>query len=98
MMIQGQPVSPSYREPLFFSAAIQIPIQLLAALMLDNGGALFVNTLAIGAFWIVAAFICFRRPHNPTPRDLTILRLAYPVLICHVALLVVMTWKWQGRL
>jgi hypothetical protein len=75
-----------------------VPLQLLAAMTFDNGRVGFVNTLAIVAFWMMAAFILVRRPTDPTPRDLTILRLAYPVLICHIALLVMMTWKWQGRL
>lgn len=71
---------------------------LLAAMSLDGGQLMFINTLAIAAYWIVAAFIIFRRPENPRPRDQRILRLAYPLLLCHVGLLVMMTWKWQDRI
>ncbi|WP_265595017.1 hypothetical protein [Haloferula sp. BvORR071] len=97
-MLHPQPVSPNYQDALVFSGILQLLLQFFAALTFDGGVLLFVNTLAIGAFWIVAAFIFFRRPAGPSPRDARILRLGYPLLLCHVGVLVMLTWKWQGRL
>jgi hypothetical protein len=71
----------SYRRPVFTAVVVQVVSGVLSLLLLDGGTFARVTGIAVLAFWVGVAFVVCRRPMNPTPTDLQLIRIGFiPVL------------------
>ena len=75
-------ISSVYDRPIRFSLVCQVAIGIIAALTLDFGVLARVVLVAILAYWLCVVVVVVRRPHNPSPFDLRIVRWGlWPVLV-----------------
>lgn len=70
-------VTENYRSPVIFALALQIPIAILCALMLDGGQLARVCGVAMAANWLGVLLVMWRRPHCPTFMDLAFIRCGF---------------------
>ncbi len=62
-----------------------------------DGGRIFHGAmLAVIAYWLMALLIIFRRPHSPTPGDLFVIRLGYPLIFLTVEVVGPIVWAMRG--
>lgn len=71
---QAKAWRPAYQASIKFSLLLQLPILIVAALMLDEGRMLRFVAVAWIANWIVAAWIMSRRPDSPSRFDHLVIR------------------------
>ena len=77
----GAVISPAYDRVIRKSLVAQVVVGILAALMLDGGETARVVGVAVLAYWLCAAVVIMRRPHEPTNFDLAIVHWGFlPVL------------------
>jgi hypothetical protein len=86
MSENGAVISPIYDRVIRKSLIAQVVVGILAALMLDGGIAARVVGVAILAYWLCAAVVIMRRPHEPTKIDLAILDYGFWVVLGLAAL------------
>jgi hypothetical protein len=79
-------ISPTYDHVIRNSLIVQVIVGILAVLMLDGGIAARVVGIAVVAYWLCAALVIARRPHEPTKLDLEILRWGFWVVLGIAAL------------
>lgn len=73
-------VSEDYRSPVMFALALEIPIAVICALMLDGGELARVCAIAMAAHWAGILLVMFRRPDLPTLTDRLFVRLGFLVI------------------
>jgi len=80
-------LSPDYDRAARVALALQIPIALVALLLLDHGHMAKLCGLSMIAFWTAAGLIAARRPLTPNLRDLWFWRWGYVPLLALIVLL-----------
>jgi hypothetical protein len=80
-----------------FSIVLQIPILVLAALMLDGGRLLGVVSIATVAYWMVTLQIMFRRPATPTRVDIVFIRFGVLLLSAVTVFVAPFVWDFIGE-
>jgi hypothetical protein len=77
----GAFASPAYDRVIRRALLTQLIVGFLAALMLDGGTSARVVGVAVLGFWLCAAVVILRRPHEPTKFDLAIVHWGFwPIL------------------
>lgn len=79
-------ISPAYDYVIRRSFVAQVVVGVLAALMLDGGITARVVGVAVLTFWLCAAIVIARRPHEPTTFDLAIVHWGFWPLVAIAAL------------
>ncbi len=87
--LDRQIISEQYRSPIMFALAIQIPIAILCALLLDGGQMARICGIAMAGTWAGILLVMSRRPHSPTFTDHLFIRCGFllifgPLVIIHV--------------
>jgi hypothetical protein len=88
--------SPAYRGTLPLIFIEQIPLGLLAGMIMDDGclGAMFFFTLV--AFWAGFALIIIRRPRTPTEIDIFLIKWGTLLLFGLSFVMASVIWRWRG--
>ena len=86
MSENGAVISSAYDRVIFKSVIVQVIVGILAVLILDGGIVAHVVGVAVVAYWLCAAVIIIRRPHEPTKIDLAILTYGFWVILAFAAL------------
>jgi len=87
----------TYWPAIKFSLFQQVGICVFAALVLDGGRMFQRAMIAVLAYWLMALFIILRRPRSPTPGDLLVIRLGYPLIFLTVEVVGPIVWALRGR-
>ena len=82
----GAVISPTYDRVIRKTLVAQVVVGCLAALMLDGGTTARVVGVAVVAFWLGAAVVILRRPHEPTKLDLVIIHWGFWIVLAIAAL------------
>ena len=69
-----------YARPIKFAVSQQLGLAFLAALSLDHGRMAKRMAVAILAYWLCFCLIGARRPSNPTPTDLALIKWGFLVI------------------
>ncbi|HEV7298029.1 MAG TPA: hypothetical protein VGN72_01600 [Tepidisphaeraceae bacterium] len=64
--------------------------------MLDDRALPKVGGATMIGFWIGVAVVMFRRPHDPSPRDLLYIRWGYPAMLILVLVCLPLTGVLRG--
>jgi hypothetical protein len=89
-MRKSATISESSRSAVWLACVSSLIVG-LASVVIDCGtlpqlGKLPVMVIALAAFWGIVVFIIVRRPQNPTPLDLILIRWGcLPFVVCFVA-------------
>lgn len=86
-----------FRSALRVGLLFQLPIVLLAALLLDGGRAFHITTVAAFAYWPMLGLIYFNRRESPTFLDLVAIRYGYIVILLIVSTVGPAVWTKLGR-
>lgn len=80
MSPQGCRISGSYRSPVRDSLILQAFFIFVSSLVLDGGGILRYSIFALVPTWALIFLIVMRRPAEPSPLDLKVVRFSYLAL------------------
>lgn len=72
--------SDRYRSPIRDSLCLQVFFIFVSSLVLDGGGILRYSIFALVPTWTLILLIVLRRPAEPTPLDLKVVRFSYLTL------------------
>jgi hypothetical protein len=75
------PLSPLYRNAVWFALALQVPLAAILLALLDGGQMARIGGIAMMGFWMGAAVLMVWRPLQPTPLDLLYIRVGYPLVL-----------------
>ena len=96
IMTYALPIAPRYRRPIFEALALQSAVVLLSGLALDFGQARQICGFALLAFWGGALVLILRRRLDPTPLDLSLLRIGYLLVLILTAFFAPVIWHLRG--
>jgi hypothetical protein len=90
--------SPEYRGTLKLILIEQIPLGLLAGMIMDGGGVAVIFLYALAGFWAGFAMIVLRRPMNPTKTDLFMIKWGTFALFAISFAMASVIWRWRGAI
>jgi hypothetical protein len=89
-------VPPSLKTEWLPALVFQMPILVLASMVLDGGGIAQVCFYALVAFWSGVAVLHFHRRGALTRVDLLLIRYGY-ILVCIISFIITRwIWHWRG--
>ncbi len=74
---KGRRISEAYRSPLRDSLILEAFFIFVCSLALDGGVMLRYSLFALAPTWLLILLIVVRRPAEPTPLDLKVVRFTY---------------------
>lgn len=80
MNTKCQIVTDDYRDPVVFALALQIPIAILCALLLDGGQMARICAATMAGHWVGVLLVMHQRPHAPTSIDRIYIRTGFLML------------------
>ena len=90
-------ISPDYLSAIGLGVVIQLPLLLLAALLLDGGRAFSMICVAMLAYWSATVGIIIRRPREPKASDLVFIRWGPLFVLAIAGLLAPIVWLLIGE-
>ena len=90
--------SPAYQGTLKLVLIEQVPLGILAALILDGGSIARMYLCALIVFWPGFAMIIYRRPMAPTETDLFLIKWGTFLLFAVFAAMSAVIVQWQGAI
>jgi hypothetical protein len=96
LMKYSLPISPAYRSPIFEGLALQIPICIMAAMMLDFGQLAQISGMALVAFWGGVTVLIWRNPWSPSWMDIKLIRFGYFLVLILTGTVAPLVWSMRG--
>jgi len=90
--------SPSYRGTLRLIMIEQIPLGLLAGMIMDGGGVALIFLYTLAGFWAGFGMIVLRRPMTPTKTDLFLIKWGTFILLAISFGMACGIWPWRGAI
>ena len=90
------PISTNYRQAIFDALVLQVVLGILSLMILDGGQIAQICGIAMLGFWGGVTTLICRRPHTPTPTDITLIRFAFLPLLLASFFLVSFIWRLRG--
>ncbi len=84
--VLSRPISSVYWPPMRTALLQQNITIILAALVLDQGQAISMATIAIVAYWLAFGVLVFRRPRSPTEGDTSLIRYGFLLILAAIIL------------
>lgn len=90
--------SPEYRKSIRLILIEQIPLGLLAGMIIDGVGVAMIFLYALASYWAGFGMIVLRRPMNPTKTDLFVIKWGTFALFAICFAMASVTWRWRGAI
>jgi hypothetical protein len=91
-------ISQSYHEPVRTAAILSFIIMVFCGLLLDGGLIGRPSVVALSVFWALVVVVICRRPRNPTPTDLSLIRWGCLLFVVAFDIAIFSVWHLRGLL
>lgn len=95
-MSYSLPIASAYRRAIFEALALQAVVAVFSGLALDFGQAAQICGIALLSFWSGALVLIWRRRLNPSPLDISLVRIGYLPAVLLAAVLAPAIWHLRG--